>query len=87
MPRPASQVVGEMGFFFGLRHSTQARAPSHSPATLFALPKADFSQLVKLYPDQEEQITKNIIASWDVQRRWPLGLRLHTLLRLLCLVW
>ena len=46
------QVVGEMGFFFGMRHITHARAASSSHATLFALPKADYSQLVKLYPDQ-----------------------------------
>ena len=49
---PLSQVVGEMGFFFGMRHITHARAASSSHATLFALPKADYSQLVKLYPDQ-----------------------------------
>ena len=41
-----------MGFFFGMRHITHARAASSSHATLFALPKADYSQLVKLYPDQ-----------------------------------
>ena len=46
------QVVGEMGFFFGMRHITHARAHSSMPTTLFALPKADYNQLVKLYPDQ-----------------------------------
>jgi len=45
-------VVGEMGFFFGMRHITHARAHSSMPTTLFALPKADYNQLVKLYPDQ-----------------------------------
>ncbi|KAK9811376.1 hypothetical protein WJX72_002779 [[Myrmecia] bisecta] len=66
--RSAGQVVGEMGFFFGMRHITHARVPSSCPVTLFALRKADYSQLVKLYPDQEEQITKNILQGWDVQR-------------------
>ncbi|KAL3159544.1 hypothetical protein ABBQ38_009960 [Trebouxia sp. C0009 RCD-2024] len=66
--RSAGQVVGEMGFFFGMRHITHARAHSRRPTTLFALQKADYSQLVKLYPDQEEQITRNILASWQVQR-------------------
>ena len=41
-----------MGFFFGMRHITHARAHSSMPTTLFALPKADYNQLVKLYPDQ-----------------------------------
>lgn len=50
--RSAGQVVGEMGFFFGMRHITHARAHSSLPTTLFALPKADYNQLVKLYPDQ-----------------------------------
>lgn len=57
-----------MGFFFGMRYITHARASSTTAVTLFALPKAEYAQLVKLYPDQEEQITKNILASWDVQR-------------------
>lgn len=51
------QVVGEMGFFFGMRHITHARAHSSMPTTLFALPKADYSQLVKLYPDQVSHTT------------------------------
>ena len=41
-----------MGFFFGMRHITHARVHSSVPTTLFALPKADYNQLVKLYPDQ-----------------------------------
>ena len=41
-----------MGFFFGMRHITHARAHSSVPTTFFALPKADYNQLVKLYPDQ-----------------------------------
>ena len=61
------QVVGEMGFFFGMRYITHAKAAPSGPVTLFALPKTDFSQLTKLYPDQEEQITKNILQSWDHQ--------------------
>ncbi|KAK9861698.1 hypothetical protein WJX84_004552 [Apatococcus fuscideae] len=65
--RSAGQVVGEMGFFFGMRYITHAKAAPSGPATLFALPKADFSQLIKLYPDQEEQITKNILQSWGLQ--------------------
>ncbi|KAK9848396.1 hypothetical protein WJX84_008432 [Apatococcus fuscideae] len=65
--RSAGQVVGEMGFFFGMRYITHAKAAPSGPVTLFALPKTDFSQLIKLYPDQEEQITKNILQSWDLQ--------------------
>ena len=53
----APQVVGEMGFFFGMRHITHARAHSRMSTTLFALPKADYSQLVKLYPDQVRPAT------------------------------
>ena len=56
-----------MGFFFGMRYITHAKAAPSGPVTLFALPKTDFSQLIKLYPDQEEQITKNILQSWDLQ--------------------
>ena len=55
------QVIGEMGFFFGMRHITHARAHSSMPTTLFALPKADYNQLVKLYPDQVWGIDQSIV--------------------------
>lgn len=51
-----------MGFFFGMRHITHARAHSSMPTTLFALPKADYNQLVKLYPDQVHHYTSLMLA-------------------------
>ena len=62
--RSAGQVVGEMGFFFGMRHITHARAHSSMPTTLFALPKADYNQLVKLYPDQVRHTTSSPFACY-----------------------
>lgn len=58
-------LVGELGFFFGMRQTMHARTPSGNPSTLFGLDKNDYQQLAKLYPDAEEHITRNILEFWD----------------------
>ena len=51
--KTTGDTVGELEFLFGIRHQNNARAGS-SPATLFVLRKADYSQLIKLYPEDDE---------------------------------
>lgn len=58
-------LVGELGFFFGMRQTMHARTPSGNPSTLFGMDKNDYQQLAKLYFDAEEQITRNILEFWD----------------------
>lgn len=57
-------MVGELGFLFGMRQTMHARTPSGSPSTVFGLDKNDFQQLSKLYPDSEEQMSKNMLEYW-----------------------
>ena len=64
----SGEVAGEFAFFFGMRQTMNARTPHSMPTTLFALQQADFNQLAKLYPEDEEQITKNILRSWETMR-------------------
>ncbi|GMH33513.1 hypothetical protein BSKO_01347 [Bryopsis sp. KO-2023] len=58
-------VVGELGFFFGMRHTMHAKVAFGHPSTLFGLDKNDYQQLAKLYPEAEEQILRNILEFWD----------------------
>ncbi len=36
-------------------------------AVRFVLQRHDYSQLSKLYPDDEEQVVKNILLSWQAR--------------------
>ncbi|KAK3251424.1 hypothetical protein CYMTET_39234 [Cymbomonas tetramitiformis] len=58
------QVFGEVSFLFGMRQTTNART-TQGLAVTFTLLKADFTQMVKLYQDEEENIVKVILNSWN----------------------
>eukprot|EP00854_Cymbomonas_tetramitiformis_P004787 gene4787-5854_t len=59
------QVFGEVGFLFGMRQTTNARTTSGINTVLLTLQKADFTQLTKLYPEEEEMITKAVLNQWE----------------------
>eukprot|EP00854_Cymbomonas_tetramitiformis_P001692 gene1692-2347_t len=63
----AGQVFGEVSFLFGLRQTMNARTGVGSTATVFALHKSDFSQMIKLFPDEGELINKAVLATWEEQ--------------------
>ncbi|KAK9831937.1 hypothetical protein WJX81_001333 [Elliptochloris bilobata] len=63
--RTVGQAVGEIGFFFCLRHIKSARTRARGHATLFAIRKAEYAALAKLYPEEEEVVTGNILAGWQ----------------------
>lgn len=58
------RIVGELGFFFGMRQTMHARTSLGSPSTMFGLDKSEYQQLAKLYQDAEEQISRNILDCW-----------------------
>jgi len=55
--------IGEMSFFFNMRHSESARASVTSFVRVFALEKNDYNRLIKLYPHEEERITQNVLST------------------------
>jgi len=61
-------VFGEVSFLFGMRQTSHARTPHNMTATLFHLQKADYIQIAKLFPEEEEQVTKNTLATWETAR-------------------
>ena len=63
--RQRGELCGELSFFFGIRQNTNARTSSSSVATFFCLPKEDYLQLLKLYPQEEENLTRNALAAFD----------------------
>ena len=62
LARQVGEAVGELEFIFGIRHQSNARSGS-SPATLLVLRKDDYSQLIKLYPEDEEAVTRAALSS------------------------
>eukprot|EP00899_Mesostigma_viride_P007210 jgi/Mesvir1/16490/Mv10045-RA.1 len=52
----AGDTVGEVPFFFRLRQLNNARAGSQGCVTLFRLRREDLVQLLKLYPEEEDEI-------------------------------
>jgi ankyrin repeat protein len=63
--RQRGELCGELSFFFGIRQNTNARTSSTSTASFFCLPKEDYLQLLKLYPQEEENLTRNALAAFD----------------------
>lgn len=59
------EMVGDVSFFFGIRQTTHARTPHNSVAQLFALGRESFQELVKLFPEQEQKITRNCLSMFD----------------------
>jgi len=63
--RQRGELCGELSFFFGIRQSTNARTSSTSTASFFCLAKEDYLQLLKLYPEEEDNLTRNALATSD----------------------
>lgn len=59
------EMVGDVSFFFGIRQTTHARTPHNSVAQLFALGRESYQELVKLFPEQEQRITRNCLSMFD----------------------
>eukprot|EP00238_Polyblepharides_amylifera_P001694 CAMPEP_0196573526 /NCGR_PEP_ID=MMETSP1081-20130531/3415_1 /TAXON_ID=36882 /ORGANISM="Pyramimonas amylifera, Strain CCMP720" /LENGTH=635 /DNA_ID=CAMNT_0041891265 /DNA_START=41 /DNA_END=1948 /DNA_ORIENTATION=- len=66
-------VFGEIAFLFSMRQPSHARTPPNMTATLFCLRKQDWHQLAKLYQEEEEQVVKNTLSSWDLTRSGKSG--------------
>ncbi|KAK3266381.1 hypothetical protein CYMTET_24987 [Cymbomonas tetramitiformis] len=60
------RVIGEVSFLFGMRQTTNARTGAML-CIAFTLLKAAFSQMIKLYPEEEEHIIKLVLTSWQEQ--------------------
>eukprot|EP00736_Rhodelphis_marinus_P010665 Rmarinus@m.2341 len=53
--------VGTVPFIFGVRHHVSARTCNQAVAAL-VLPREDFNDVLKLYPEEEQIITKNVLV-------------------------
>ena len=61
--RAKGEVVGEFSFLFGMRQQTSARSARSMNTTTYALRHSDAAVLFKLYVEQEDQLTKNVLLS------------------------
>jgi hypothetical protein len=64
----AGGVVGQMAFFFGMRHLSSVRSPARSFVSAFIMQKPTYDRLMKLYPAEEDQIMHNVLQSIDLMR-------------------
>lgn len=64
------EMVGDVSFFFGIRQTTHARTPQNSVAQLFALGRESYQELVKLFPEQEQKITRNCLSMFDTSHHF-----------------
>ena len=64
--RGPAELVGELGFFFGVRQSFNARAAAGGVCQLFTLLRNDYQQVAKLFPDEDEQVTRLALTAMDV---------------------
>jgi len=56
---------GDLSFFFGMRHINTCRVQTSAAATLFTLQKYNFTQLLKLYPEEEHIVARNALSVFD----------------------
>lgn len=54
-------AVAPIPFFFNVRHTFGARTYSHGSSRLYALDRDSYKRLIKLYPDEEETISHNVL--------------------------
>ncbi|KAJ8613654.1 hypothetical protein CTAYLR_003139 [Chrysophaeum taylorii] len=54
-------AVAPIPFFFNVRHTCSARSYSVASSRLFALDRDSYRRLIKLYPDEEETISHNVL--------------------------
>eukprot|EP00873_Tetraselmis_striata_P000688 jgi/Tetstr1/420952/TSEL_012012.t1 len=58
-----SECVGELSFFFGMRHVNTAVVVA--PTQCLKLVKEDFNQILKMYPEEEDKITHNALNAYN----------------------
>ncbi|XRB15351.1 hypothetical protein RI054_10g51910 [Pseudoscourfieldia marina] len=66
-----SEMVGEFAFLFAMRHQTSARSACSMNTTTYAITRSDSSALFKLYQDEEDQLTKNVLLSMTQNGNTP----------------
>ncbi|XRB09682.1 potassium channel skor [Pycnococcus provasolii] len=66
-----SEMVGEFAFLFAMRHQTSARSARSMNTTTYAITRSDSSALFKLYQDEEDQLTKNVLLSMTQNGNTP----------------
>ncbi|GMI31436.1 hypothetical protein TeGR_g10954, partial [Tetraparma gracilis] len=59
-------VVGEIPFFFNMRHTESARVSMNGSSRMFVMTKAKYDRLLTLYPEEEEKVTQNILHTIDL---------------------
>uniref|UniRef100_A0A061S8T2 Potassium channel skor-like n=1 Tax=Tetraselmis sp. GSL018 TaxID=582737 RepID=A0A061S8T2_9CHLO len=58
------EFIGELSFFFGMPQTNSARSKLNSQgAVLYYLTKETFTELAKLYPEEEERIVKRVLST------------------------
>ena len=60
-------VIGEIPFFFNMRHTDSARTGMDSHVRVFFLTREKYGRLLMLYPHEEEKISQNILSKIDLQ--------------------
>ena len=63
-----STIVGEISFFFGIPHMQTGRASSDAEVKLLVLSQDDSEKLLGQYPEQEDLILRNILASYNLDK-------------------
>mmetsp|Transcript_31994 Transcript_31994/g.51668 ORF Transcript_31994/g.51668 Transcript_31994/m.51668 type:complete len:1406 (-) Transcript_31994:604-4821(-) len=63
-------VIGELAFFFGVRQPYGARVSASAHAVVYIIPKQEYADLCKAYPQQDELILRNAFQScgWETGR-------------------
>lgn len=59
------ELVGELSFFFGIRQNFSARSPASAACTVFTMLRQDYSQVLKLFPDEDEKVTRAALGDSD----------------------
>ena len=54
-------VLAPLPFFFNVRHTHSARTALNNSVRLFVLERDNYRRLIKLYPDEEEVVSHNVL--------------------------
>jgi len=60
------KVVGEIPFFFNMRHAETSRVSMERGSRMFSMSKAKFDRLLNFYPEEEEKVSQNILSTIDL---------------------
>ena len=60
--RPSDgDVLAPLPFFFNVRHAFAARTANNNSVRIFVLERDNYKRLIKLYPDEEETVSQNVL--------------------------